>query len=564
MALRTLILFFTFAVSANEPIIRSTSRIHPNYASHAMVVSQDSFATKAAIDILKKGGTAADAAVALAYVLAVTQPKAGNIGGGGFALYYDAETSGTTAIDFRETAPAKAFKELFLDKDGKVDSNKSRFSLNASGIPGTVAGLEYIRATFGKFELAELMVPAIQLADKGFPVSAGLAFDLNKVEKVFRSDPYLENIYFKNDKILSINDLLIQKDLAKTLAKISQNGSKEFYEGKIAEAFVEYFKKDGGLISKDDLANYKVKTYQPVKGMYRGYEVLSMPPPSSGGVHLIQMLNILEKWDLKTVGHNSAEYIHKLCETMKLAYADRSLHLGDPAFTRVPVKGLISKKYASQLRKGITEKARKSALIKPGKPQAFESPETTHFSIIDQYGNAISLTYTINFSFGSRKVISGLGFFLNNEMDDFSAKTGATNAYGLIGSDANSIEPGKRPLSSMTPVIVLKENQPWLITGSPGGSRIITSVLQVVLNVIDHDMNIAEATMAPRVHHQWLPDLINLEMGISPDTISLLKSRGHKVKTGSTLGCTESILIENGLKYGFADPRRIDASAQGY
>ena len=483
---------------ANEPIIRSNSRVHPIYANNAMVVSQDNFATEAALEILKKGGTAADAAVALAYVLAVTQPKAGNIGGGGFALYYDQKTAKTTAIDFRETAPAKAHRDLFLNQAGEVDSNKSRFSVNASGIPGTVAGLEFIRTTFGKFNLSDLIAPAIKLADEGFPISSGLAFDLTKVEKVFRANPYLKKMYFKDDKVLSKNDLLIQKDLAKTLSKISTKGSSEFYRGSIAESYVKYFQENGGIITKEDLANYKVKTYKPVRGNYRGYEVQSMPPPSSGGVHLIQMLNILENWDLKTLGHNSAEYIHKLCETMKLAYADRSLHLGDPAFSKVPTQGLTDKKYASLLLKQITEKARDSSSIKPGQPQAFESPETTHFSIIDQYGNAISLTYTINFSFGSRKVIPGLGFFLNNEMDDFSAKTGTANAYGLIGSDANSIEPGKRPLSSMTPVIVLKENKLWLITGSPGGSRIITSVLQLILNVIDHSMNIAEATIAPQ------------------------------------------------------------------
>ncbi|MCM8537362.1 MAG: gamma-glutamyltransferase [Lentisphaeraceae bacterium] len=560
---RILLCLLPFCLFA-EPIIRTNARIHPEYSKKAMVVSQDSIATDIALKILKDGGNAADAAIALAYAQAVTQPKAGNIGGGGFAIYFDNKTKKSYAIDFREVAPIKTHKDTFLDEKGNVDKNKKRFSLAATAVPGTVAGMEFIRENFGSLSNKQLISPAIELAAKGFPVSPGLAFDLKNMKEVFIKDDYLKSIFLPSGEPLRKGEFLVQKDLANTLTRLAQHGPQDFYKGRIAQEFTAYFKEKGGLISEQDLANYKAYKTEPVKGTYRGHEVLSMPPPSSGGVHLIQMLNILEKWDLKNTGHNSASYIHLLAETMKLAYADRSKHLGDPAFAKIPSQGIISKKYADKLRKKINlQKATPADKIAPDTPQVFESPDTTHFSIVDQFGNAISVTYTINFSFGSRKMIPGLGFFLNNEMDDFSGKNGVPNGYGLIGSEANSVEAGKRPLSSMTPVIVMKDGKPFIVTGSPGGSRIITTVLQVILNVIDHEMNIAEASLAPRVHHQWLPDVLNIESGLSPDTIQILHLLNHKTLQNGTAGCAESILIDQGVIYGFADPRRIDGKAAG-
>jgi gamma-glutamyltranspeptidase / glutathione hydrolase len=566
--MRIILLFlslFVLQLHALEPIIRSNAKIHPTYASNGMVVSQDTLATQAALEILKEGGTAADAAVTLGYVLAVTQPKAGNLGGGGFALYFHKESNKTYAIDFRETAPQAAHKNLFLDNKGEVDQNKARFSLLSSGIPGTIAGLEHLRKEFGTQKFQHLVSPAIRYAKEGFPVSPGLAYDLKQAQDIFLNDAYLAKIFTREQQILTKNDLLIQTDLSKTLERLAKNGPNDFYTGSLAKEFVSYFHKNNGIISQQDLKNYQVKVRQPTKGQYRDVEIFSMPPPSSGGIHLIQILNILEQWDLRKSGHNSASTIHLMAEAMKLAYADRSLYLGDPDYIKVPMKGLTSKEYGKVLSQKIKlTKATPASEIHPGSPTPYESPDTTHYSIADKYGNVLSLTYTINFSFGNRKMIPGLGFFLNNEMDDFSAKTGVANAYGLVGSQANSISAGKRPLSSMTPTIVFKKGKPWLVSGSPGGSRIITATLQIILNTVDHQMNIAEAVMAPRIHHQWLPDILNIEAGISPDTIKLLQLLGHSTSQNGTSGCTETILIEDKLKYGFADPRRIDGKAAGH
>ena len=561
------ILTFLFSVLflyADEPIVKPDARIHPVTSRSFMVVSQDDLATEEAVKILKKGGNAADAAVALAYTLAVTQPKAGNIGGGGFALYYEAKTGKTYAIDFRESAPAVSHKDMYLDKDKKVIKDKSSFTLHASGVPGTVAGLKYLTDTFGKLKHSELIAPAIQLAENGFPVSPGLAWDLKNYSDNLKDKPELEKRFFRNGKALQAGEILKLPVLARTLKILQQEGPESFYTGAVSRQIVKFFQQNDGPVTDKDLANYKVRTMEPVKGEYRGYGILSMPPPSSGGVHVIQMLNILEKFDLEKSGANSAKTIHLMTEAMKLAYADRSKHLGDPDFAKVPVKGLISKQYADTLRNKIDQtKATPAKEISPGNPAAYESPDTTHFSIADSEGNVISFTYTINYSFGSRIMIPELGFILNNEMDDFSSKPGDPDAYGLIGGLANSIQPGKRPLSSMTPIIVMKGNKPWLITGSPGGSRIINTALQIILNVIDHKMNIAEATMLPRIHHQWLPDVLNVESGFNPDTFNLLQGMGHEVKDSGTIGCAETILIDKGIFYGFADPRRIDGKAAG-
>ncbi|MCH2206084.1 MAG: gamma-glutamyltransferase [Lentisphaerales bacterium] len=562
----TLIIFlFIFSSWADQPLINPDARFHPVSSKNGMVVSQDGFATDAAVAVLKSGGNAADAAVALAYTLAVTLPKAGNIGGGGFALYFEASTGKTYAIDFRETAPASATKDMFLDKAGEVVSSKSKFSLDACGVPGTVAGLQYLSEKFGKLKHTDMLGPAIKLAEEGFSVSAGLAYDFQKYRKMLSMSPEVMKIFYPQGKTLEQGDILKQDALAKTLRALQKEGPNSFYTGSVAKLMADYFSQNGGAINAKDLADYKVRVMPPVKGTYRGHEVLSMPPPSSGGVHIIQMLNILENWDLSQSGHNTAQTVHYLTESMKRAYADRSKFLGDPDFVDIPVSGLLSKKYSNDLaRKISTLKATPSTEVLPGKPAPYESPDTTHFSIADKEGNVISLTYTINFSFGSRIIIPGLGFILNNEMDDFSAKAGVPNAYGLIGGEANSVAAGKRPLSSMTPVMVLKNKKPWLVTGSPGGSKIITANLQLVLNVIDFKMNIAEATNAPRVHHQWLPDILNVERGYPGDSINLLKGFGHNVKTSGSLGCTETIMIENGIFYGYADPRRIEGKAAGH
>ena len=558
----------TLSVCASEPIIR------PDFipeggdlltAKNAMVVCQDTPAGGVALEVLKEGGNAADAGVALAYALAVTQPKAGNLGGGGFALYYNAATKKTHAIDFREMAPQMAKVDLYLNAKGEVDKEKIRFSAKACGVPGTVAGLDYLSKALGIKKHADMIRPAIGLAEAGFAVSRGLENDLEALSTELKKTKYVRELFYPNGQALKKGDRLIQKNLARTLKRLAKYGAEDFYEGEIAKVFCRWHSLNEGVISLDDLKRYKVRDLTPIKGTYRGYEVYSMPPPSSGGVHLIQMLNMLEERKLNELKHNSADAIHYLTETMKLAYADRSVYLGDPDFSDVPVKELTSKEYSNKLNKTISNKtARPSENILPGKLASYESPDTTHFSIADQYGNVLSLTYTINFSFGSRIMIPELGFFLNNEMDDFALRPGVANAYGLIGGKANALEAGKRPLSSMTPTIVFKEGKPFLVTGSPGGSRIITTVLQLIINVIDFKMPLDKATLASRVHHQWLPDRLQVEQGINQDVLSLLIERGHKVGESSALGCTESILIRAGAKTGYADPRRFDGSAQGY
>ena len=558
-------LLLSFGLFAAEPILTQDARTHPEISQNGMVVCQEELAAKIGMQVLKEGGNAADAAVAAAYALAVTLPKAGNIGGGGFALYYDAKLKKTFALDFREMAPAKAHEKVFQDSEGNVIPNKSRFSTQATGVPGTVSGLSTLLKRFGTVDHKKAIAPAIELAEKGFAVHRSLAFDLRTMSKDLQKNAAVAKIFYKNGQAYKQGEVLKQKALAKTLKRLSDHGPEEFYSGETAKKFADYFARNDGLISMEDLKNYKTLVYEPVKGSYRGYEIHAMPPPSSGGVHVIQMLNILEAWDIAKSGHNSAQTLHYMTEAMKLAYADRSKHMGDPRYSKLPIKGLISKEYAKKLRATIsTDKARPSSEINPGAPAAYESPDTTHLSVTDKFGNVVSLTYTINFSFGSRVIIPELGFFLNNEMDDFSAKPGVPNGFGLLGGEANKVEAGKRPLSSMTPVIMFKDNKPILVTGSPGGSKIINTVLQIIMNVVDHKMNIAQATVAPRIHHQWLPDRLNIEEGFSPDTIKLLKAMGHNVVQKGTLGCTESIFIKDGFFYGFADTRRMDGFVSGY
>jgi gamma-glutamyltranspeptidase / glutathione hydrolase len=541
-------------------------RIHPVFAERGMVASQEASATRIGLDVLRNGGNAVDAAVAVAFALAVTLPSAGNLGGGGFMLVHDAASAETVAIDYREKAGAHAFRDMFLDAAGEADPERSRYSGLAVGVPGTVAGMALALERYGTISLAEALAPAIALAEDGIVVSPDLADSLAGMTERLQKWPSSARIFYKAGGVpYAPGETLVQADLAKSLRLIAERGPDAFYGGPIGEGIVAEVERAGGHLTIDDFRAYEPVARAPVRGSYRGYEVVSMPPPSSGGVHIIQILNTLEDLPIGFLGHNGAETIHLMAEAMKYAYADRSAYLGDPDFIEVPVAALTSKAYAKEIRGRIgTGRAAPAAEIGPGDLAPYESPDTTHFSVVDEAGNAVANTYTINFGYGTGLVAEGTGILLNNELDDFSAKPGVPNAYGLIGGDANAVGPNKRPLSSMAPTIVLREGRPFLVTGSPGGSRIITTTLQVIMNVIDHGMNVAEATYAPRVHHQWLPDELRIEQGISPDTVRLLEQKGHKVTLDEAMGSTQSILVtEHGL-YGSSDPRTPGALTLGY
>jgi gamma-glutamyltranspeptidase/glutathione hydrolase len=568
-----LMLLFSFSVLADnttETFLDKNARFHPVVSTLGMVVSQEAIASQVGADILAAGGNAIDAAVATGFALAVTLPRAGNLGGGGFMMLYLAKENKTIAIDYREMAPDNAHRDMFLDQQGNVDNEKARFSAQSSGVPGTVAGLIYALENYGSMSIAEVLKPAIQLASQGFKVNHDLADSLRLSAKRLQKHKASSDYFYKADGNYYLpNDVLIQSDLSLTLKRISEQGSSGFYKGKTADLIVKQMQNTGGLITLEDLANYKVVERQPVCGSFRENRICAMPPPSSGGIHLIQMLNILENFDLEIMGHNSAAYMHHLIEAMRSAYADRSLHLGDPDFTPVPVKQLIDKAYAKSLSEQIhPTKARRSKDVYPALDKwvashSNESEETTHFSTWDDQGNIVSNTYTLNFAYGNGIAVEGAGFLLNNEMDDFSAKPGSSNGYGLIGGIANAIQPKKRPLSSMTPTIVFDNNgKPTLATGTPGGSTIITIVLQMILNISEFKMGIAEATAAPRIHHQWLPDKVSFENGISSDSLNLLNKVGHKISPQSrVLGSTQSIGVKDNLLVGSADSRRQGALA---
>ncbi|MCK5719549.1 MAG: gamma-glutamyltransferase [Thiomargarita sp.] len=572
------LLSFLISTAVQSMPLDSKDRFSPVMAKHGMVVTEESLASQIGLKVLQQGGNAIDAAVTIGFVMAVTYPSAGNIGGGGFMLVHLAESKQIVAIDYRETAPTLAHKDMFLNEARQVDYQLSQFSHLAAGVPGTVAGLTLALEKYGTFPLEKAIAPAIELAEQGFIVTPWLSQALLNHKDNLEKNPAAQAIFFKESgQLYQTGDLFIQTDLANTLKIIAKEGIQAFYQGKIAELIVTEMEANHGLISKADLAKYKPIIREAVVGNYRGYEIYSMPLPSSGGIHIIQILNILEKDDIQSLGHNSAATIHIMSEAMKRAYADRSKYLGDADFVKVPVAALISKNYAIELRTKIpfslsnsgqqlslvksnwnNLKATPSKLIAPGKLSITESDETTHYSVIDQAGNAVANTYTLNFSFGSGIMVANAGFLLNNEMDDFSAKPGVPNAYGLIGNDANSIVPHKRMLSSMSPTIVLKAGKPFLITGSPGGSRIITTTLQVIMNVIDHQMNIQEAVNAIRIHHQWLPDELRVEEGLNIDTLNLLTNIGHKIKIKKTMGAASSILIDpnSGVFFGAVDPRK--------
>lgn len=552
---------------ANEASIFSEmATAQPIYAKHGMVSSQEAIASQIGVDILKQGGNAVDAAVAVAYALAVTLPRAGNIGGGGFMLVHLAEQNKTIAIDYRETAPAKAHKDIFLDEQGNAVDKLSREHGLAVGVPGTVMGMELALKQYGTMKMAQVIKPAIKLAKDGIVVTSDLSNSLAGLKSRITQWPSSAEIFYHADgSNYQVNELLKQPELAQSLSLIAQKGSKGFYQGETAKKIVSAVQNAGGIMSLTDLANYKVIEREPVRGNYRGYEVVSMPPPSSGGIHIIEMLNVLEQFPIDKLGHNTANTLHLMAETMKYAYADRSEYLGDPDFVNVPVKQLTSKEYAKEIASKIAiNKTTPSSEIKPGNLAPYESDQTTHFSVIDKWGNAVANTYTLNFSYGSGLVAKGTGILLNNEMDDFSVKPGTPNGYGLIGGEANAVQGNKRPLSSMSPTMVMKDGKPFIVTGSPGGSRIINITLQMIMNVIDHNLNIAEATAAARMHHQWLPDFIWVEHTLNRDTISLLEAKGHKVKVQESIGSTQSIMMtEQGL-FGASDPRRAGSAAIGY
>ena len=548
-------------------IFRETAITHPEIGYRGMVSTQDAAATRAAVKVLADGGNAVDAAVTTGFVLAVTLPRAGNIGGGGFMMVHDVKTNKQTAVDYREQASAQASRDMYLDEKGEPIKKLSRVTHLAAGVPGTVRGLAYALEKYGTLSLAETLAPAIELAENGFVVSEDLHDSLKHYRGEFASSQAARSVFYRPDGTTwPVGSLLIQKDLAKTLRSIAENGANEFYEGDLAQIIAKDMADNGGIVSAADLAGYRVVEREPVIGSYRGLKVVSMPPPSSGGVHLIQMLNILERFQLKEMGQNSAESIHVMTEAMRFAYADRSRYLGDPDFVQVPVEQIVSKPYAALLANKIDlESAGDSLEIVPGQELKLprESNETTHFSIVDRFGNAVSNTYTLNFSYGSKLMVPGTGILLNNQMDDFSAKPGAANAYGLIGGRSNAIEPGKRMLSSMTPTMIFRPDGTMVVTGSPGGSRIINVLLQMIVNMSDFNMSVSEATVAPRFHHQWFPDVLNLEQGFSVDSIRLLEAKGHKIQTQPAMGSAQTVSYNGSIFAGYSDPRRRNSLALG-
>jgi len=533
----------------------------PVRARHAMVVTREPHATDVGVAVLRGGGNAVDAAVAVGFALAVTHPSAGNLGGGGFMLIRFADGR-ATLLDFRERAPARAGRDMYLGPDGRP-TRESIEGWRAAAVPGTVRGLEYAARRYGRKPWAELLAPAIRLAREGFPVSWGLAQSL-RASKLLSRFPESHRIFQREGRYYEPDERLAQPELAATLERIARRGAAEFYEGQTARRLAAAMREHGGLITLEDLKAYAVVERTPLRGRHRGYEILTAPPPSSGGVGLLQMLGVLEGTGFEKHGAGSAAAIHWMAEAMRRYFADRSEHLGDPDFVRVPVSGLLDARYLAKLRASIDpERATPSAAVRPGNPAAYESAETTHYSIVDPEGNAVAVTYTLNGGYGCGVTVPGLGFLLNNEMDDFAAKPGAPNFYGLVQGEANAIAAGKRPLSSMTPTLLLREGKPYLVVGSPGGPRIITTVLQVVVNLVDFGLELQEAVDRPRFHHQWLPDTLYMEPGFSPDTAALLRSRGFLVEAVRSMGEAAAIRIEGGWLEGAADSR-VEGKAAGF
>jgi gamma-glutamyltranspeptidase/glutathione hydrolase len=527
-----------------------------------MVVAGEPLAADVGVEIMKAGGNAVDAAVAVGFALAVTHPEAGNIGGGGFMLIRMASGE-SVVVDYREMAAGAAWREMYLDSYGEVIPDASTVGGLAVAVPGTVAGLALAHKKSGKLKWARVLRPAIRLARSGFPVSFELAESLREEAELLEKDPESRRIFLRDGKPYEPGELFVQPDLAATLTKISKSGPKAFYRGQIANALVSTIKAHDGLIEANDLKQYKAKLRKPLRGAFRGYEILSVPPSSSGGIGLIEMLNILEPLDLGQP--NSFHSIHRIAQTMRRAYADRAAYLGDGDFVEVPMRGLTSRAYADSLREQVVQ-AKALDVVAAGTPTPAESEQTTHFSVIDAAGNAVANTYTLNGAYGSGVTVKGAGFLLNNEMDDFTSKPGVANMYGLVQGEANAIAPRKRPLSAMTPTIVLHEGKVRLILGSPGGGTIINTVLQVLLNVLAYKMDVRQAVTSPRFHHQWMPDQLVLEhWGFSADTIKKLEEAGYEIHIRDRMGACEAIEVDpaTGWRFGGADPR-THGKAVGY
>jgi gamma-glutamyltranspeptidase/glutathione hydrolase len=566
---RIKVIVLLLVVALNVPV---TFAREPVRARHGMVASTNEVASQVGVDVMKRGGNAVDAAIAVAFALAVTHPAAGNLGGGGFMMIR-LKDGRTTAIDYREMAPASAHRDVYLDKNGNLIEGEggSLVGYRAAGVPGTVRGMELALKKYGSGKLtwAQLVEPARQLAGRGFVVTHSLAHSLYGNREYLEKYAETKRIYLKGGQYYKEGELFRQPELAATFARLQAFGPKEFYEGETARLIVADMKRNNGLMTMEDLRGYVAKERTPVRGNYRGYEIISMPPPSSGGAVLIEMLNILEGFDVQKLEASSSDRYHLMAEAMRRAFADRAEYMGDSDFVKVPVPGLIDKAYAATLRATInTERASTSAEVRAGRPAGYESDETTHFTVVDAEGNAVSNTYTLNNSYGSAAVAKGTGMLLNDEMDDFAAKPGTPNLYGLIQGERNAVAPKKRPLSAMTPTIVLrKDGSLWFTIGSPGGPTIINTVLCVITNVIDYEMNIQQAIDFPRIHHQWLPDeLVGEPFGLSGDTQKALMARGHKLAKLRYLGDAEGIMIEEktGMRLGATDPRRSDGQAVGY
>lgn len=538
--------------AANPPIQDRTGT--------GLVLSSHELANKIGKEVLDKGGNAIDAAVAVGYALAVVHPAAGNIGGGGFAVIHLANGENTT-LDFREMAPLKASRDMYLDSKGEVIKDASTIGYLAAGVPGTVKGMSAMLDRYGTMKLKDLMAPAIKLAEKGYLINDRQEQTMLEAKDMFKEFPSSSKYFLKKDgNTYKSGDLFVQKDLAKTLKLIAKEGPDAFYKGKIADLIATDMAKNKGIITKEDLAQYQAIWRKPVEGTYRGYDIISMSPPSSGGAHIIEILNIMENANIENLGFASSKTLHIMAEAMRQAYADRSEYMGDPDFVKIPLDKLTSKEYAKEIYAKIPkDKALPSSKVKPGLGQIHEGHNTTHYSVLDSKGNAVSITYTINASYGSGAAVEGAGFLLNDEMDDFSIKPGVPNLYGLVGGEANAIEPKKRPLSSMSPTIILKDGKVFMVVGSPGGSRIITTVLQVISNVIDHKMDISTAVESPRFHMQWLPDEIRTEpFGIIKDVQNNLEKMGYKITKEPYMGDVNAIMVDpkTGKIIGSMDTRK--------
>jgi gamma-glutamyltranspeptidase/glutathione hydrolase len=561
---RLLVILF-FVLGAEGPATAASRA--PVRGAAGMVVATEPRASQVGVDILKGGGNAVDAAVAVGFALAVTHPAAGNLGGGGFMLIRLATTGESVAVDYRETAPRGASHDMYQDAEGNIIKDASTVGYRASGVPGTVAGLALALKKYGTMTLGQVIAPALALARNGVRLSYFESESLRHNSEFLGRFPETRRIFLRDGNPYTQGELFVQPDLARTLELLARDGEQVFYEGSVAQLIAKDMAAHGGLITLDDLKGYRPVLRAPLEGTYRGYKIISMPSPSSGGTVLIEMLNILEGYPLSKYGAGSSRTLHLLAETMKRAFADRAGFLGDGDFVKLPTSGLVSKRYAATIRATIDPYlATESVRISHGNPATFESEQTTHFSIVDREGNAVSNTYTLNGGYGSGVTIPGAGFLMNNEMDDFASKPGVPNSYGLIQAEANAIAPGKRPLSAMTPTIVLRDGKLFMVLGSPGGPTIINTVLETLINVIDFGMTIQEAVDAPRIHHQWMPDKLVMErIGFANDVVQALQGRGHKIEARDSIGDCQAILIDpqTGIRLGAADPRG-DGQACGY